>query len=394
MSPSQGTLERTGAPAGQGQAPAPSGRRRLIHLIGALVAGGAESSATDLVLEMKREGLPVELAAISCRQDEAGRAWEAELREAGVPVHVGPSERMRLPTILWLTRLLRAPDVRIAHIHLDYVEMGYYLSRFLHRRRYGVLRKIHNTRVPGGFRGFVARHSDIPLYYSCGEAAHEAFKGHVGGEQILIPNGLAFPHPPHDVEHRDERVRALGLDPTRTHYVHAGRHSGERMETSQKAQDVLIRAWRRFKLGELGGVLHIMGAGSLRPQHEALAEGDPSIVFEGVVPDVQAWLSACDVFVLPSRWEGLPLTGVEAVASGIPCILSDIGPNRELGCEVATYVAVDDEEGLGRALAARVGSREAATPDAVARQRERWGVRRAMRSFLEVYDRLAPPEGA
>ena len=38
-----------------------------------------------------------------------------------MPVHIGPSERMRLPTILWLTRLLRAPDVRIAHIHLDYV---------------------------------------------------------------------------------------------------------------------------------------------------------------------------------------------------------------------------------------------------------------------------------
>lgn len=370
-----------------------SQRRRIIHLIGALVAGGAESSATDLVLEMKGEGLPVELATISSRQDDAGRAWEAELREAGVPVHKGPTERMRFRTILWLARLLRAPDVRIAHIHLDYVEMGYYLSRFIHRRHYGVLRKIHNTRVPGGFRGFVARHSDVPIYYSCGEAAHEAFKGHVGGEQILIPNGLAFPHPRHDVEHRDERVAALGLDPARTHYVHAGRHSGETMETSQKAQDCLIRAWRRFEIGAKGGTLHLMGGGNLRSQHEALARGDDSIVFEGVVPDVQAWLSACDVFVLPSRWEGLPLTGVEAVASGIPCILSDIGPNRELACEVATFVPVDDEGALGRALEAHVGVRAAATAEAVERQRERWGVRRAMRSFLEVYDRLMPPEG-
>ena len=365
-------------------------RHRIIHVIGSLLAGGAESSAKDLVLAMKREGLPVELAATSSREDAAGRAWAQELRDAGVPVHIGPTDRMSARTILWLARLLRAPDVRIAHLHLDYVEKAYYFSRFLHRRRYGVLRKIHDTKVPGGLLGFVARHSDITLYYSCGEAAHEAFKGWIKGEQVLVPNGLAFEWPPHDVGHRDERVRALDLDPSKTHFVHAGSHRGDRVEASQKAQDVLIRAWKHRDMEGLGGVLHLMGDGNLRAAHEALAGGDPSIVFHGVVPNMPQWLSACDVFVLPSRWEGLPLSGVEAVGAGIPCILSDIGPNRELGCVVAQYFPVDDEETLARLLAEHVGLRAAAAPEAVAAQRERWGVGRVMRSFQELYERLMP----
>ncbi len=367
-------------------------RSRIIHLIGSLLAGGAESSAKDLALAMKRAGLDVELASITSRQDDAGRAWVRELDEAGVPVHIGPTPATTWRTIPWLARLLRAPDLRIAHIHLDYVERAYFFARLLHRRRYGVLRKIHDTKVPGGLLGFVARHSDIPLYYSCGEAAHEAFKGHVGGEQVLVPNGLAFDWPPHDVEHRDERVGAMGLDVDRTHFVHVGSHRGERPETSQKAVDVLIRAWRREDVGALGGVLHLLGDGNLRGAHEELAGGDPSIVFHGVVPDVPRWLSACDVFVLPSRWEGLPLSGVEAVAAGIPCILSDIVSNRELDGAAASYVPPDDEAALARELRGHVGLRAAAPPEAVAAQRERWGVGRAMRSFLELYDRLAPRE--
>ena len=367
-------------------------RSRIIHLIGSLLAGGAESSAKDLALAMKRAGFDVEFASITCRQDNAGRAWARELGAAGIPVHVGPTRRMSWRTILWLARLLRAPDIRIAHIHLDYVEKAYFFSKLLHRRRYGVLRKIHDTKVPGGLLGFVARHSDIPLYYSCGEAAHEAFKGHVGGEQVLVPNGLAFDWPPHDVEHRDERVAALGFDVDKTHFVHVGSHRGQEPATSQKAIDVLIGAWRERDLGKRGSVLHLLGDGDLRPALEAMAAGDPSIVFHGVVSDVPRWLSACDVFVLPSRWEGLPLSGVEAVAAGIPCVLSDIVPNRELDGAVATYFPVDDVNALGAALESQVGRRAAASPEAVAAQRERWGVERAMQKFLELYDRLTPQE--
>ena len=368
-----------------------SERHRILHMIGALVAGGAERSCKDLILAMKRRGLPVELVCLVPRRDEAGLRWERLIRDAGIPIHDGPVERLRLRTGMWLAGILRARDVRIVHIHLSYCEIGYVLSRLFHRRRYAVLRKIHNTALAEGMHRVAERVSDIRTYYSCGEAAHESHLGHMKGRQVLIPNGLDFDWPRNDEAHREERLRGLGLDPSRTHYVHIGRHGGPSVRECQKAQDVLIAAWRRGRLGERGGRLHFLGEGSLLGEHKSLAAGDDSIVFHGVVHNAHEWLSACDVFVLPSRWEGLPLSGVEAVGTGIACIFSDIAPNHELGSDAAAYAPVEDVDALSACLVERVGAHERASAESVEALRERWGVDRAVRQFVALYEELYPP---
>ena len=48
-----------------------------------------------------------------------------------------------------------------------------------------------------------------------------------------------------------------------------------------------------------------------------------NIIFLGNRDDVYRLYQAMDVFVLPSRYEGLPVVGVEAQAAGLPCLLSD-----------------------------------------------------------------------
>jgi glycosyltransferase involved in cell wall biosynthesis len=369
-------------------------RQRILHVVGALVAGGAERSSKDLALVMKRAGMPVEFVALVNRRDEAGEAWLAEMTAAGIPVHVGPVPRLRPPTVLWLARLLRAPDIRIVHLHLDYTEVAYTFSRYLHRRKYGVLRKIHNTELSQGIQAWAFKHSDVRFYYSCGEAAHKAFLGHCKGEQVLIPNGLDFHWKPHDQSHREARQRELGLDPAFTHFVHVGSFRGASTDVAQKAQDVLIDAWKRSGAGAAACRLHFLGDGNLLDAHKALAAGDPSIAFHGVRPDVWRWLSACDVFCLPSRYEGLPLSGVEAIATGIPCIFSDIAPNRELRAEIAEFAPVGDAEALAACIRRWIGRHESASPAHVQWQRDRWGVPRVMQSFIEIYDRLMPPDGS
>ena len=47
------------------------------------------------------------------------------------------------------------------------------------------------------------------------------------------------------------------------------------------------------------------------------------IIFTGVRPDVPALLSAMDVFVFPSLYEGMPNTVIEAQATGLPCLIAD-----------------------------------------------------------------------
>ncbi len=68
--------------------------------------------------------------------------------------------------------------------------------------------------------------------------------------------------------------------------------------------------------------------------------------------DVPRYLAAADVFVLPSRFEGYPFAAIEAMASGLPTVLSDIGPHRDLAQQgrAALLVAVDDPAALASAI--------------------------------------------
>lgn len=52
-------------------------------------------------------------------------------------------------------------------------------------------------------------------------------------------------------------------------------------------------------------------------------------VFAGYRKDISELLTDFDIFVLPSLWEGLPLALVEAMASGLPCVVTDVSGNSE-----------------------------------------------------------------
>lgn len=67
------------------------------------------------------------------------------------------------------------------------------------------------------------------------------------------------------------------------------------------------------------------GDGSLRKETAEAAERagiGKLVVFPGTVEDVPAWMSAADVLLMPSLFEGLPFVLVEAQASGLPCVVS------------------------------------------------------------------------
>ncbi len=79
--------------------------------------------------------------------------------------------------------------------------------------------------------------------------------------------------------------------------------------------------------------LLIVGDGPLRPQVEALIEQhhlQPHVRLLGLVRDVGEVLAASDIALLiTAGWEGLPLAALEAMAMGLPLIISDVGGNRE-----------------------------------------------------------------
>ncbi|TKB75823.1 MAG: glycosyltransferase family 4 protein [Nitrospira sp.] len=103
-----------------------------------------------------------------------------------------------------------------------------------------------------------------------------------------------------------------------------------------KAPDVLIDAIGNCVRNDVDLRLTIVGDGKYRHELEARARarglGD-RVKFSGEVPaghDIRAELDKADLFVLPSRTEGLPRAMIEAMARGLPCIGSTVGGIPEL----------------------------------------------------------------
>ncbi|MEV0121200.1 glycosyltransferase [Streptomyces sp. NPDC050703] len=95
----------------------------------------------------------------------------------------------------------------------------------------------------------------------------------------------------------------------------------------QKGQDVLLRAWAAVSAALPDARLVLVGDG---PDAAGLRDlADPAVTFAGTTDDAAGWYRAADVVVLPSRWEGMALAPLEAMACGRPVVVTDVDGARE-----------------------------------------------------------------
>lgn len=133
---------------------------------------------------------------------------------------------------------------------------------------------------------------------------------------VVIPNGIALPD-----HHSPSRVRGR-------RFLYLGRLS------TNARRDVpgLIHAFEVLADELADVVLAIVGDGDLLVETRALAAAcrhSDRIRVPGQ-GNAEDWFGWADAFVLPSRREGLSNALLEAMAVGLPCIASDIPPNREV----------------------------------------------------------------
>ncbi|MFD8635301.1 glycosyltransferase [Streptomyces sp. NPDC059533] len=122
----------------------------------------------------------------------------------------------------------------------------------------------------------------------------------------------------------------------------------------QKGQDVLLRAWPELLAAVPGARLALVGDG---PDAERLrrtaALAGTRVLFAGAARDIRPWLRAADLVVLPSRWEGMALAPLEAMACGRPVLVSDVSGARESlppGQGRLCLVPPEDPTALAKAL--------------------------------------------
>ena len=131
-----------------------------------------------------------------------------------------------------------------------------------------------------------------------------------------------------------------------------------------KGTDLLVDAFMQF---DPTAHVELLIAGLVdRPWAEALRERarrDARIRFVGRSSQVSNFLSSLDVFVLPSRSEGMSNALLEAMASGLPCIATDVGSNRSVLCPpaepAAGQICEPNAASLFRAMSDMASSAEA-----------------------------------
>jgi glycosyltransferase involved in cell wall biosynthesis len=162
----------------------------------------------------------------------------------------------------------------------------------------------------------------------------------------------------------------------------------------QKGLEVVVHAAR-----ELPGVRFLIaGEGPERPSLERLTRSlgvEERVVLLGHRDDITALLGDADLFVLPSRYEGFPLALLEAMASGVAVVASDIPGITELVTDDSRglLVAPGDVSGFTRAIGELLGhdARRAALGRA-ARQlvEERYDADELARRVVAQYDVARP----
>lgn len=116
------------------------------------------------------------------------------------------------------------------------------------------------------------------------------------------------------------------------------------------------------------------------------------ILFLGELDDIRPWFRALSLFIAPQRWEGFGLTPLEAMASGVPVVATDVGAFPELvPPEAGTVVAAGDLPALIEAARAFMGDderRRLAGDAALAHVRTRFPLMNEARQIVGVYQRL------
>ncbi len=136
---------------------------------------------------------------------------------------------------------------------------------------------------------------------------------------------------------RAEIRNSYGITEDGTILGHIGRFS------AVKNHGFLIDVFYEYKKSRQNSVLLLVGDGSLRASLEEKCRElgvEGSVIFTGLRTDTAALLSAMDIFVFPSEYEGLGLSAIEAQASGLPVICSDAVPMEAVVTEKVKRLAL------------------------------------------------------
>lgn len=323
---------------------------RVLQVVGRMDRGGMETMIMNLYRHMDRSKVQFDFLAHYGRE----AAYNDEIRALGGRIYEMPALKDDTHVYYWrifsyvraLHRFFREhPEYRILHGHMTNTASIYMPIA----RKYGVTCRIshsHNTRGKAGHLGFVTDLLQRSIarcatdYFACSEAARHWFypeKLIEEGKVQVLANAVDAARFRFNPQKREELRKQLALGDSLA-IVCVARFRPE------KNQKFLIDVLKEILSVRQDIVFLFAGDGPCEKEVKAKAEAygvTKHTRFLGMRTDIPEVLCAADAFVLPSLWEGLPVTAIEAQASGLHCVVSE-GLTPEMNAlGMVEYVSLD-----------------------------------------------------
>ena len=361
--------------------------------------GGVYALVTS-VIRNKPAGLKLDIACIAEFENPDN---VENLKRLGTDVYyIGtPGSRWKRPLAYYnnTLRLLREGNYDCAHIHGD---VAYLLLIFARAAQRAGIKKIilhsHAAGIDGGSRRLKAA-----LHRACrgalgrcatdfaacsDRAAAWMYPGMDMDRVVMIKNGVELERFAFNPGTRDRIRGELQLEHA---FVvgHVGRFA------YQKNHEYLIDAFAAIRRRVDDAKLLLVGEGILFDQAREKVKRlglEEDVIFYGASYDVGGLMQAMDLFALPSRFEGLPVVGVEAQAAGLPVLFSDRVTRQAGLTEHVWFLPIDgasvDRWGeAARAVAEGHGWDRAEGYEQV--RRAGFTIQDTVRAFLKLYGAAA-----
>lgn len=319
---------------------------RVLHILHSMNRGGAENALMNYFRNIDRSKVQFDFLIT----DSDKCHFEEEINALGGKVYRIPLLKMSNPfPYLNALKLFfkEHSEYKIVHSHTSSKSV----FPLWIAMRYGVpvrLSHSHNTQSEKGFKGFL-RNCLMPLlkrvatdWLSCGANAAKWLYGSKAldaGKVKIFHNVIEAEKFVYNGEIRDRIRQELGITEDVFLIGHTARFGYQKNHSFDVDLMVeLKQIYPNTKIIEIGlGVEE--GIGSLAKQKGVYND----FIFTGVVSNVYDYEQAMDAFILPSFFEGLPLSIIEAQVSGLPCFTTKGTVSYECSVtDLVTYLPLED----------------------------------------------------